>query len=149
MDEAQLMSYGLPALFALSFLAATLVPVGSEAGVVFLALNGLDPFSIWATATFGNTLGAAVNYFLGRWGARIWRRKRPTPPSAAWRSARRKIRRWGTPVLFFAWAPVVGDPLTVAAGSLEIPLGRFLAWVILGKTLRYGMILQGALWAAG
>jgi membrane protein YqaA with SNARE-associated domain len=51
-------------------------------------------------------------------------------------------------VLFFAWAPVIGDPLTVAAGSLEIPVGRFLAWVTLGKAVRYYVVIKGALWAA-
>lgn len=146
MGEALLLDYGLPALFVLSFLAATVVPMGSEAGVVLLCLNGLDPAAILLTATAGNTLGAGVNYLLGRWGARLWRRRhRRTSP--AWQRARRSIRRWGAPVLFFAWLPVIGDPLTVAAGSMEIPMGRFLAWVVLGKAVRYYIVIKGALWA--
>jgi membrane protein YqaA with SNARE-associated domain len=148
MGAALLTTYGLPALFGLSCLAATLIPVGSEAGVVLLVLSGLDPVSIWATATLGNTAGAGINYVLGRWGARFWRRHRPHPPSAAWRRARRRIRRWGAPVLFFAWAPIVGDPLTLAAGGLKIPLGPFLAWVFLGKALRYWLVIESARWAA-
>jgi len=149
MIEPLLIDHGLPALFILSFLAATVVPLGSEAGVVLLCLAGLDPTKILLTASVANTLGAVVNYLLGRWGARLWRRRHPKKPSAAWRVARRRIRRWGAPVLFFAWAPIVGDPLTVAAGSLEIPVGRFLAWVALGKLLRYYVIIKGAFLAVG
>jgi membrane protein YqaA with SNARE-associated domain len=148
MGVALLMTYGLPALFGLSFLAATLIPVGSEAGVVLLVLGQLDPVHIWATATLGNTAGAGANYVLGRWGARLWRRYRPGPVSAAWRRARQRIRRWGAPALFFAWAPIVGDPLTLAAGGLKIPLGPFLAWVTLGKALRYWVVIESAQWAA-
>jgi membrane protein YqaA with SNARE-associated domain len=148
MGETLLLSYGLPALFVLSFLAATVVPLGSEPGVVLLCLNGLDPLSIFLTATAGNTLAAVVNYLMGCWGARLWRRRHPRQASTAWKKAHRSIHRWGAPVLFFAWAPVIGDPLTVAAGSLEIPVGRFLAWVTLGKGVRYYVVIKGALWAA-
>ena len=147
MAETLLLSYGLPALFVLSFLAATVVPLGSEAGVVVLCLNGLDPVKILLTASAGNTLGAAVNYLLGRWGTRLWRRRHPRQPSAVWQNAHRSIRRWGAPILFFAWAPIIGDPLTVAAGSLEIPMRRFLTWVILGKAVRYLVVIKGALLA--
>lgn len=148
MAETLIVAYGLPALFVLSFLAATVVPMGSEAGVVLLCLKGLDPATILLTATAGNTLGAGANYFLGRWGARLWRRRhRSTSP--AWQRARRTIRRWGAPILLFAWVPVIGDPLTVAAGSMEIPMGRFLAWVIIGKALRYYVVIKGVLWAGG
>lgn len=149
MIDPLLLAYGLPALFILSFLAATVVPLGSEAGVILLCLAGLDPTKILLTASVGNTLGAVANYLLGRWGARLWRRRHPRAPSAAWREARRRIRRWGAPALFFAWAPIVGDPLTVAAGSLEIPMGRFLVWVAVGKTLRYYLVIRGALMVSG
>ena len=149
MGEDLLLDYGLPALFALSFLAATVVPVGSEAGVALLCLQGLDPAAILLTATAGNTLAAWVNYFLGRWGARLWRRRSGRQASAGWERARGSISRWGAPTLFFAWLPVIGDPLTVAAGSLEIPMGRFFAWVTLGKAVRYYLVIRGVLWAAG
>jgi membrane protein YqaA with SNARE-associated domain len=113
-----------------------------------LCLNGLDPLSVFLTATAGNTLAAVVNYLMGCWGARLWRRRHPRQSSTAWKKAHRSILRWGAPVLFFAWAPVIGDPLTVAAGSLGIPVGRFLAWVTLGKAVRYYLVIKGALWAA-
>ena len=149
MNDALLLAYGLSALFALSLLAATVLPLGSEAGVVLLCVNGFDPLGVLLTASAGNILGAVVNYLLGRWGARLWRRRHAAGTSAAWRRARGHIRRWGAPVLFFAWAPIVGDPLTVAAGGLEIHPARFVFWVALGKVLRYAMLIQGTLMVAG
>lgn len=148
MGEALLLAHGLPALFLLSFLAATVLPLGSEAGVVALCLAGLDPVQIFLTATLGNSLAAVVNYWLGRWGTQLWRRRYARKTSSTWQRARRRIHRWGAPVLFFAWVPVIGDPLTVAAGSLEIPMGRFLIWVALGKAVRYWVVIKGALLAA-
>ncbi|MDJ0783698.1 MAG: YqaA family protein [Desulfosarcinaceae bacterium] len=149
MTTSLLLIYGLPGLFVLSFLAATILPLGSEAGVVLLCLEGLDPLHVFWVASVGNTLAAGVNYLVGRWGARLWRQRCPGPPSTARRRAHRRIRRWGAPVLFFAWLPVIGDPLTVAAGGLQIPLGRFFAWVALGKMARYALVIQSALIASG
>jgi len=52
--------------------------------------------------------------------------------------------RWGSPILFFAWLPFVGDPLTVAAGVLRVNLWVFLFWVVLGKMFRYYILIAAA-----
>ena len=56
----------------------------------------------------------------------------------------RKFQRWGSPVLFFAWTPLVGDPLTVVAGGLNLNLYVFIFWVALGKAFRYALLIIGA-----
>lgn len=136
---------GYAGLFAVSFLAATLLPLGSEAAVAAaMGAPNVDPAMVLAVATSGNALGAVVNYAVGRWGARIFFSRWVHTDPQFLEKTRRICRRWGAPVLFFAWVPVIGDPLTVAAGVVNMPLAPFLFWVVLGKGLRYLLVIQGA-----
>jgi len=52
------------------------------------------------------------------------------------------FQRYGVWSLLFAWLPVVGDPLCLAAGLLKVNLWLFLLLVGIGKTLRY-LIIAG------
>ena len=123
MDE----SLSLGALFASSFLAATLLPGGSEA-VLFGVLR-LDPQQYWpalAVATLGNTLGGMSSYLIGRIVP-----QRGEAKGLDW------IRRYGSPTLLLAWVPIVGDPLCVAAGWLRVNPWLSALFMALGKFARY------------
>ena len=80
------------ALFVSSFLAATLLPGGSEA--VLYAVLRFHPGEYWtalAVATAGNTLGGMSSWLIGRLIARA----RPLPGLAA-------VQKYGAPVLVFS-----------------------------------------------
>ena len=62
-------NFGYLGLFLISFLAATLLPLGSEAAVVLMAVSDFDPVKLLLVATAGNSLGAFINYLVGKWGA--------------------------------------------------------------------------------
>ena len=135
--EELLLQYGLYGLFVLSFLAATVFPVASEAGLAALILAGVDPLACVGVATFGNTLGAVTTWGVGRWGSEAFlvRLLRLSGPDRE--RVRRIFVRYGTWSLLLAWAPVIGDPLCAVAGLFGLPLSRFLAPVLLGKLARY------------
>lgn len=125
-------------LFVLALLAATLLPMQSEAGLVALLLT--DSYSITGlllAAIAGNTLGSCINWWLGRslnrFQSRSWF---PVSPAQLLR-AQRWYRRYGRWSLLFSWLPIVGDPLTLVAGVMREPLGSFLLLVLLAKSTRY------------
>ncbi|MGC9387186.1 MAG: YqaA family protein [Hydrogenovibrio sp.] len=128
-------------LFALSFLAATLFPAGSEVLLVGLAAAGNDPFTLWLWATAGNSLGSMVNYALGRYLLHFQdRRWFPIKP-AALAKTQRWFQRYGTWSLLLAWAPIFGDALTLVAGIMRVRFIWFVLLVVTGKGLRYAMLL--------
>ena len=133
---------GYSGLFLSAFLAATLLPLSSEAVLVALSrAHGFDIVLLFAIATLGNTLGAAVNWALGRFCLE-WRERRWFPVSAAQlERAGGRFRRYGMWSLLFAWVPVIGDPLTFAAGVLQVRFLPFLVLVGLGKGARYAAVL--------
>ena len=137
-------------LFASAFLAATILPVSSEAVLAGLIATGKgDPLALFAVATVGNTLGSVVNWLIGRGIAQF--RDRPWFPVSAERyeAATRQFTRYGVWSLLFAWLPFVGDPLTVVAGALGVPFGRFVVLVAIGKAARYAMVIAGVGWWMG
>lgn len=125
-------------LFAIAFVAATILPAQSELALVALLLAGdQPPWLLVAVASLGNVLGSVVNWLLGR-GIDHYRDRRwfPASPQALER-ARRCYARWGRWSLLLSWAPIGGDALTVVAGVLREPLWSFVLLVALAKTGRY------------
>jgi membrane protein YqaA with SNARE-associated domain len=120
----------LGALFASSFLAATLLPGGSEA-VLFGVLK-LHPGQFWAAlavATLGNTLGGLSSYLIGRL----------IPPSKPLQGLPH-VKRWGSPALLLSWLPLLGDPLCVAAGWLRLNAWWCALFIAVGKFARYWVV---------
>jgi len=136
-------------LFFAAFLAATLIPAQSEAVLVALLLSGgHSALLLVMTATLGNVLGSVVNWVLGRF-LTTYADRRWFPVSQQQLSrAAEWYRRWGYWSLLGSWLPIVGDPLTLAAGVMKEPLWRFLLIVTLSKGGRYvvlAMATQGFL----
>ena len=133
-------------LFIAAFLAATILPAQSEAGLAALILA--SPASVTllvATASLGNILGSVVNWYLGRGINRFT--GKPWFPTTADQLSRATswYHRYGRWSLLLSWVPFVGDPLTVVAGIMREPLLRFLFIVGLAKTGRYIVVALLAL----
>lgn len=121
-------------LFVASFLAATLLPGGSE--LVLFAVVRLHPEQTAVAlvlATVGNTLGGMSTYGLAR-----------LLPTLELPVGLAIVKRYGVATLFFAWAPLVGDALCAVAGWLRLNWLASLLWMALGKFSRYALIVAGA-----
>ncbi len=146
--ENFLLDHGLVALLLLSFLASTLVPLGSEWLLAVLLLKGFDPLPAVLVATLGNALGALTTYAIGLWGGPVLIRRVLRIDEPARRRAERFYARFGSWSLLLSWLPVIGDPLCLAGGILRVGFRRFLLLVALGKLARYQvvawLVLQGS-----
>ncbi len=99
------------------------------------------PETIWraiGVATIGNTAGGMTSYLIGRW-----------LPNRVEHKAIDHLRKYGYWALGFSWLPIVGDAFCVAAGWLRFDAWRTLAWLALGKALRYLMVAGGWVWIEG
>ncbi len=140
----------LAAMAGAAFVAATILPAQSEAVFLgLLAAGNVDPLALFLVASLANTAGSVLNWWIGRLIARgglerLPARLRPDPAKLA--RAQAWFERWGWPSLLFAWLPFGGDPLTVVAGTLDYPLGRFILLVFIGKAARYAALWAG--WVA-
>lgn len=140
---------GYPSLFLLSFLAATLLPLGSEWLLVAMIAQRHDPLTVVLVAAVGNYLGACTSYGIGIYGGSLLAEKYLRIDGAARQRAERFFSRYGSWSLLLSWLPVIGDPLCLAGGLLRIPFARFSALVAIGKTARYGLVAWVALQGMG
>jgi membrane protein YqaA with SNARE-associated domain len=136
--------FGLSTVFVVSLVSATLLPLGSEP-VVF-GLVKLNPELFWpaiVVATIGNTLGGGITWWMG-YGAHAaadqYQGHRVHIKALAW------LERFGPKACLLSWLPMVGDPLCAVAGWLKFPLLPCLAYMAIGKFLRYLCMTAGLLW---
>lgn len=136
---------GLSTVFVVSFVSATLLPLGSEA-VVFGLLK-LNPELFWPTiavATVGNTLGGAVSWLMGYGAHQAVDRVRQNHGTHS--QALRWLERFGPKACLLSWLPGVGDPLCAVAGWLKFPFWPCVAYMAVGKFARYLTMTAALLW---
>lgn len=132
---------------ASAFLAATILPVASEA----LVINAIyDASHSWVAlvvlvASFANTLGSIINYWLGMYLSRFRGRRWFYFSDRQIARGRHYFKRFGMWTLLFAWLPVIGDVLTLGAGILRAQFWWFVVLVAIGKTARYLAVVYIAL----
>lgn len=135
---------GLSTVFLVSFISATLIPLGSEP-VVF-GLVKLNPDLYWPTvlvATLGNTLGGALDWWMGYGAHQMldkYRHSRTHLKALDW------LEKLGPAACLLSWLPVIGDPLCAVAGWLKMPFWPCLGWMAIGKFLRYLVMTALLVW---
>ncbi len=134
-DILALPQYGLSTLFVAAFVSATLLPVGSEPALY--GLLRLNPELFWSAifvATAGNTLGGALDWWMGYEAHAVvdkYRHSRSHAKALDW------LERLGPKACLLAWLPIVGDPLCAVAGWLKLRFWPCVGYMAIGKFLRY------------
>ena len=136
--------YGLTTVFVVSFISATLLPLGSEPAV--FGLIKLSPELFWPTilvATAGNTLGGAVSWAMGLASHQVvdkYRHSNTHLRALDW------LERIGPKACLLSWLPGVGDPLCAIAGWLKLSFWRCVFYMAIGKFARYVVMTSALLW---
>ncbi len=137
--------FGLTTVFVVALVSATLLPLGSEPAV--FGLLKLNPELFWqamVVATAGNTIGGAISWWMG-YGAEVaYERMRHRKPMDL--KVLQMLQRFGPKACLLAWLPAVGDPLCAVAGWLKLPFWPCVAYMAIGKFLRYLTMTSVLLW---
>ena len=127
-------------LFLSAFVSSTLFPGGSEAILAYLTSSGShDLYLLVAVATVGNTLGAMTSWGIGRLLSIRYSTEKLS--KASHQKAVERLQKYGSPILLLSWLPVIGDPLCVAAGWLRLHWLQSLVFILVGKLVRYVVLI--------
>lgn len=125
-------------MFTAALVAATILPAQSEAVLVSLLVGGQQPaWMLILVASVGNVLGSCVNWMLGRFAERYKKRRWFPANEQTLLRAQKWYGKYGRWSLLLSWVPIVGDPLTLAAGVMGERFSVFVFLVTIAKTLRY------------
>jgi len=131
-------------LFLNAFVAATLLPALSEVTLASLiAAEQGTPLLLFLAATAGNVLGSVLNWWMGLKLLHFKDSKWFPFSDSQLARGHAAFSRYGYPALLFAWVPIIGDPLTLAAGMLRVRFLPFLVLVLIGKSVRYALVITG------
>jgi len=127
--------FGLSSLFLVAFVPATLLPLGSEPAL--FGLVQLNPDMLWpgiVVATIGNTLGGALDWWMGYGAHKV-------ADKYAHSSHHLRVLNWlerlGPKACLLAWLPILGDPLCAVAGWLRLSFWPCVLYMAVGKFARY------------
>ena len=137
--------YGLLTVFIVSLVSATLLPLGSEPAVIGLVY--LNPSLFWPTiavATLGNTIGGAISWWTGYAAELVY--EKVATRKAHERKAIEWLERWGPRACLLSWLPVIGDPICALAGWLRLAFWPCVAYMAVGKFVRYAIYTAVLLW---
>ncbi len=127
-------------LFFSAFLSGSLLPMGSEALLIYDYIKGYNSALLLLFASLGNTLGAVFNYYLGLKGEEYLLQKKFIDLKKL-SNAKRFFQKRGSFVLLLSPLPIIGDPLTFVAGILQYPFKKFIVIVFFAKFFRYLAII--------
>jgi membrane protein YqaA with SNARE-associated domain len=132
-------------VFISSFLAATILPLGSEVAFIAALQDNESIYFMVLIATIGNTLGGMTNYLLGWFAKWAWLEKYARIKRSKVESLSDKFLKHGSWLALLCWLPIVGDPLAVMLGLLRFPWLNTVVLMAIGKGLRY--IVLAVIWA--
>lgn len=132
-------------LFLASFLSATVLPLASEGILLLVLAAGYDPLTSLFIATLGNSLGGSTNYLIGWFGNPLWLKRIGFKEEKVIKFEKR-IQQYGSWLALLSWLPFIGDPLLLALGFFKAPLFPVMILMIIGKLLRYFVLIIPWLW---
>lgn len=131
-------------MFSAAFLAATLLPGGSEVLLVaFINEDKTAWLALVIVASLGNTLGSITSYYLGTLGR--FARSPEEMAKGKYKHSLALVQKYGYWSLLLAWTPIIGDLLCLLAGWMKLPLLRTSLMILIGKSIRYILVAAMAL----
>ena len=131
---------GYLGLLLTSFLAATFLPITSEVFLISMLVLGYDPWITLLYATIGNAVGGWFNFIIGRLGNPKWLKRLKVPENKIFRW-KDKVQRYGHWLGLLSWLPFIGDVMAVALGFFRAPWRASFSFILIGKFLRYLVIV--------
>lgn len=123
-------------LFFIALISATILPMGSEALLLYNISIDLNIYLLFLSATFGNSLGSLINYWLGLKGEEYLLNHNVIKEKHI-NKGKKYFDKYGGYSLLLSWVPIIGDPITFVAGILQYNLKRFIILIIIAKGSRY------------
>jgi membrane protein YqaA with SNARE-associated domain len=127
-------------MFIIAFLSATILPMGSEAVLIYYLQEHCDILILFLAATIGNSAGSLTNYFIGYKGEEYLESKGYLNSNQI-DKYKALFARYGFYTLLLSWVPIIGDPLTIIAGAMRYNILKFITLIILAKGGRYAIVI--------
>lgn len=134
-SDALFIKYGLVGLF-FNGMFSSFIPIPTELTTTSLLLGGANPYDVFLALIVGSIMGGYVAYYLGYNGRLIGKFKKSTPKYEQKSVNIMSKYGWGTIIFFSPWIPIIGDIVSIIAGTKKYNIVKYSIAMITGKTIK-------------
>lgn len=133
--DALFIKYGLVGLF-FNGMFSSFIPIPTEVTTTTLLLGGAKPFHVFIVLTAGSIIGGYIAYYLGYNGRLIGKFRKSTPKYEKKSVNIMSKYGWGTIIFFSPWIPIIGDIVSIIAGTKKYNIIKYSIAMITGKAVK-------------
>src|SRR5437660_6050043 len=134
------LKYGLLGLF-FNGMFSSFIPIPTEATISALLLGGINPVDVFLVLTIGSIIGGYIAYYIG-YNGRLIRRLKKTPEKYKQKSINIMTKYgWVTIIFFSPWLPILGDVVSIIAGTKRYDIVKYTIAMSTGKTVKAAAIV--------
>ena len=136
LHDTLFIKYGLLGLF-FNGMFSSFIPIPTELTISALLLGGINPLDIFLVLTVGSIIGGYIAYYLG-YNGRLLKRLRKTPEKKYEQKSINIMTRYGwfTIIFFSSWIPILGDVVSIIAGTKRYNVIKYSIAMTTGKTVK-------------
>jgi membrane protein YqaA with SNARE-associated domain len=134
--DAIFIKYGLWGLF-FNGMFSSFIPIPTELTVSALLLGRIKPLDVFLVLTISSIIGGYIAYYLG-YNGRLLRRLRKTPEKKYEQKGINIMTKygWSTIIFFSPWIPIIGDVVSIIAGTKRYNIVKYTIAMTTGKTVK-------------
>lgn len=128
--------YGLMGLF-FNGMFSSFIPIPTELTISALLLGGVNPLDVFLVLTSSSIVGGYIAYYLG-YNGRLLQRLRKTPEKKYEQKSINIMTKYGWSTIIFVspWIPIIGDVVSIIAGTKRYNIVRYTIAMTTGKTVK-------------
>ena len=136
LHDTLFIKYGLLGLF-FNGMFSSFIPIPTELTITALLLGGINPLDVFLVLTVGSIIGGYIAYYLG-YNGRLLKRLRKTPEKKYEQRSINIMTKYGwfTIIFFSPWIPILGDVVSIIAGTKRYNIIRYSIAMTAGKTVK-------------
>jgi len=127
--------YGLVGLF-FNGMFSSFIPIPTEATISALLLGGVNPVDVFLVLTISSIIGGYIAYYIG-YNGRLLKKLKKTPEKYQQKSVGIMSKYgWATVIFFSPWIPIIGDVVSIVAGTKKYSIVKYTITMTTGKTVK-------------
>ncbi len=134
-NDALFIKYGIVGLF-FNGMFSSFIPIPTEVTTTTLLLGGVNPYDVFLVLTTGSIIGGYIAYYLGYNGRLIGKFRKSTPKYEQKSVSLMTKYGWSTVIFLSPWIPIIGDIVSIIAGTKKYNLVKYSIAMITGKTVK-------------
>ncbi|TLX69829.1 MAG: DedA family protein, partial [Thaumarchaeota archaeon] len=104
-------------------------------------LGGVNAWHVFLVLTIGSIIGGYIAYYIG-YNGRLLRKLRKTPQKYEQKSVNIMTKYgWATIIFFSPWIPILGDVVSIVAGTKRYDVVKYTIAMTTGKTVKAAAIV--------